>query len=100
MKHCQICNAYFDAPMVREGTDPTVFPGYRYRDELCPVCGQPYIEDAAVCPICKGYMPAGSILWPVSGTSPTLSGKRKRTSWTSGWTEEASRKGASFADGK
>lgn len=28
MKHCQICNAYFDAPMVREGTDPTVFPGY------------------------------------------------------------------------
>ena len=62
MKHCQICNAYFDVPLVQEGTDATVSPGYRYREELCPICGQPYIEDAAVCPICRGDMPAGDIL--------------------------------------
>lgn len=62
MKHCQICGAYFDKPLVRSGTDPTVAPGYRYREELCPVCGQTYIEDAKLCPICGAYMPEGKIL--------------------------------------
>ena len=62
MKHCQICDAYFDVPMVLEGADSTVVPGYRFREELCPVCGQPYIEGAAVCPACSGYMPEGNIL--------------------------------------
>lgn len=62
MLHCQICNAYFDAPTVREGPDPTVSPGYRYREELCPICGQPYIENAKSCPICRSYMPEGDII--------------------------------------
>lgn len=62
MKHCTTCGVYFDAPLVREGTDPTVAPGYRYREELCPVCGQPYFEDADECPQCGSYMPAGDIL--------------------------------------
>lgn len=62
MMHCQICGAYFDAPMIREGPDPTVAPGYRYREELCPVCGQPYIEAARLCPICGDYMPDNKII--------------------------------------
>ena len=62
MYHCQICGTYFDAPSVLEGTDPTVGPGYRYREELCPVCGLPYIEGADTCPGCGQYMPAGKIL--------------------------------------
>lgn len=62
MMHCQICNAYFDAPVVRKGTDRAVGEGFRYREELCPVCGQPYIERAAVCGKCGGYMPEGKIL--------------------------------------
>ena len=32
MRHCTTCGVYFDAPLVREGTDPTVAPGYRYRN--------------------------------------------------------------------
>ena len=62
MKHCKLCNAYFDAPLIRKERDNTVFKGYQSRVELCPVCGLPYIEDAAVCPKCKGYMPNGEIL--------------------------------------
>lgn len=62
MMHCTTCGVYFDAPLVREGSDPTVAPGYRYREELCPICGQPHIEEAAVCPECGDYMPAGHIL--------------------------------------
>lgn len=62
MKHCQICGTFFDSPVVLEGIDASVDPKYRYREELCPSCGQPYIEDASICPICHDYMPAGEII--------------------------------------
>lgn len=62
MMHCQICNAYFDVPLIQEETDNSVSTGYRSREELCPVCGLPYIEDAGICPKCNGYRASGEIL--------------------------------------
>ena len=62
MYHCQICDTYFDAPLVRDYRDPTVDTMARFREVVCPICGQPYIENTDSCPVCGKHMPAGQII--------------------------------------
>ena len=46
MFKCDICGAVFDRPRIHEGYDPMPDCNYeRFKQVLCPVCGQPYFNE-------------------------------------------------------
>ena len=59
---CALCDTSFDQPFVREYVDPTVDPRAKFQEILCPVCFQPYVQEADRCPKCNGEKYKGDIL--------------------------------------
>lgn len=63
--HCAICDTYFDQPLELVHQDPRPDGlAETFREELCPICCQPYIELGDTCPQCGGDMPKGDLLCP------------------------------------
>lgn len=62
MYKCEICDTAFDHPFIREYTDQSIDCSARFRECLCPVCHEPYINEANSCPGCDGFKFRNEIL--------------------------------------
>ena len=52
---CELCGVAFDQPVTRSYIDRSVDCRATIYETLCPVCGEPYIEEADSCPGCDGF---------------------------------------------
>ena len=59
---CDNCGRAFEHPFFEEYIDQTVDCKAAFREVLCPICYEPYIDEAESCPGCDGYKFKGEIL--------------------------------------
>lgn len=62
MMMCQTCGTAFDHPFIRTYKDQMVDCGATFREVLCPICYEPYIEEANSCSGCDGFKFCDEIL--------------------------------------